>query len=76
MHERLDGPEVEANHETAEVAGDVGMTQQLRQLHLLLHVLQLLRREHLQVDVTDDCEELGRLVLGYQNVRQTEKPFA
>ena len=50
MHEWLHGPQLGAHDKAADVAGDVGMQEQLGQLHLVLHFLQLRDGEQLEVD--------------------------
>ena len=50
VHERLHGPQLGAHDKAADVAGDVGMQEQLGQLHLVLHFLQLRDGEQLEVD--------------------------
>lgn len=56
-----------SHDKVGEVAGDVAMGEELRELHLLLHLLQLLQAQHLQVDESQHCEQPQGLVLSYQD---------
>ena len=67
MHERLDSPEMSSHDKVGEIAGNVSMGEELRELHLLLHLLQLLHTQHLQVNESQHCEQPQGLMLGYQD---------
>lgn len=69
VHKRLDCPEVDADHKAGEVAGNVLMMEQVRYLHLMLDLLQLLRGQKFKVDVANRVEEVGWFVLGYEDPR-------
>ncbi len=72
VHERLQGPQLHVDHKTAVVAGNVWVQELLREFHLVLHLLQFLGAQHLQVHQPEDGVELMGLVPRYEDGRCSE----
>lgn len=60
-----------SDHKAGEIAGNVVMVKQLRELHLMLHLLQLLTAQELKVDQTNSVEKVCWLVLRYEDPGKT-----